>query len=126
MEQKAIEGGRMRPRGGQEELECGQDAEGFGSGQEFPPLLQISCRNLRRMSCRKGLETPLAAGLAAGAGGLGSLRGLGCPPLDPGILIRCHIAVRIIIQGRELRLLDDKANRTRIVGATVLEALAVV
>ena len=48
----------MLPRGG-------QNAEGFGSSQEFPPLsVQISYRNLCRMSCRKGLETPLAAGLA--------------------------------------------------------------
>ena len=46
----------------------------FGSVQEFPPFVQISCRNLRRMSCRKGLETPLAAGLAAGAGGLDSFQ----------------------------------------------------
>ena len=33
-----------------------------------------------RMSCRKGLETPLAAGLAAGAGGLGSLEALAAHP----------------------------------------------
>ena len=60
---------------------CGQDAEEFGSGQEFPPpSVQISYRNLCRMSCRKGLETPLAAGLAAGAGGLGSLEALAVHP----------------------------------------------
>ena len=53
---------KRRPRGD-------QDAEEFGSGQEFPPSVQISYRNLCRVSCRKGLETPLlAAGLAAGAG----------------------------------------------------------
>ena len=33
-----------------------------------------------RMSCRKGLETPLAAGLAAGAGGLRSLEVLAVHP----------------------------------------------
>ena len=33
-----------------------------------------------RISCRKGLETPLAAGLAAGAGGLGSLEALAVHP----------------------------------------------
>ena len=60
---------------------CGQDAEEFGSGQEFGPhSVQISYRNLCRMSCRKGLETPLAAGLAADAGGLGSLEALAVLP----------------------------------------------
>ena len=80
--------GRRRPRGGQNE-------EGFGSGQEFPPSVQIYYRNLCRMSCSKGLQMPLAAGLAAAAGGLGSLEALavhGCPtPLGPGVLIRCRI-----------------------------------
>ena len=58
-----------------------QDREEFGAGQEctLPPV-QISYRNLCRMSCRKGLETPLAAGLAAGAGGLGSLEPLAVHP----------------------------------------------
>ena len=48
--------------------------------QEFPPFVQISYRNLCRMSCRKGLETPLAAGLAADAGGLGSFEALAVHP----------------------------------------------
>ena len=67
---------RMR----QDAAECGQDAEEFVSGQEFPPSVQISYRNLCRMFCRKGLETPLAAGLAAGAGGLGSSEALAVHP----------------------------------------------
>ena len=45
-----------------------------------PPSVQISCRNLCRKSCRKGFETPLAAGLAASAGGLGSLEALAVHP----------------------------------------------
>jgi hypothetical protein len=45
-----------------------------------PPSVQVSCRNLCRISCRKGLETPLAAGLAAGADGLGSLEALAVHP----------------------------------------------
>ena len=45
-----------------------------------PPSVQIPYRNLCRMSCRKGLETPLAACLAAGAGGLGSLEALAVHP----------------------------------------------
>ena len=50
-----------------------QNPEGFGAGQEHPlPPVQISYRNLAGKSCRKGLETPLEAGLAAGAGRLGS------------------------------------------------------
>jgi hypothetical protein len=72
---------------------CGQDAEEFGSRQEFPPSVQICYRNLCRMSCRKGFETPLAAGLAAGAGGLGPLEALAVHPLGPGTLIRCHILI---------------------------------
>ena len=65
---------------GQAAAGCGQNAEEFGSGQEFPPFVQISYRNLCRMSCRKGLETPLAASLAASAGGLGSLEALAVHP----------------------------------------------
>ena len=67
-----------------------QEAEEFGYGQEFPPSVQISYRNLCRMSWRRGLETPLAAGLAAGAGGLGSLEALAVHTWAQGILIRCH------------------------------------
>ena len=64
---------KRQPRGG-------QDAEEFGCVQESPPSVQISYRNLCRISCRKGLETPLAAGLAAGAGGLGSSEALAVHP----------------------------------------------
>ena len=68
---------------GQEAAECGQDAEEFGAGQKYPPppvrtdFLQKS----GRISCRKELETPLAAGLAAGAGELGSLEALAVHPV---------------------------------------------
>ena len=81
---------RMR----QEAAKRQQNAEGFGSGQEFPPSVQISCRNLCRMSCRKEVETPLAAGLAASAGRLGFLEALAVAVtlLRSGVLIRCHVA----------------------------------
>ena len=68
---------------GQNAAECGQDAarmrKDLDPARSSPPV-QISYRNLCRMSCRKGLEMPLAAGLAAGAGGFGSLEALAMQP----------------------------------------------
>ena len=63
--------------GGQEAARMRKDLD---PARSSPPSVQISYRNLCRISCRKGLETPLAAGLAAGAGGLGSLEALAVHP----------------------------------------------
>ena len=67
----------MRTRGGRMQARCGR----IWSRPRVPPspctdFLQKS----GRISCRKGLETPLAAGLAASAGGLGSLEALAVHP----------------------------------------------
>ena len=65
-------------------LGCGQESARMrmvlDPARTSPPSAQISYRRLCRMSCRKGLETPLAAGLAASAGGLGSLEALAVHP----------------------------------------------
>ena len=61
--------GQNAAGGGQEAARMRKDLD---PARSSPPSVQISYGNLCRMSCRKGLETPLAAGLAAGAGGLGS------------------------------------------------------
>ena len=54
-----------------------QDAEEFGAGQEYPlPPVQISYRSLAGYPAK----TPLAAGLAASAGGLGSSEALAVHP----------------------------------------------
>ena len=72
----------------QNEAGCGQEAarmrKDLDPARSSPHSVQIPYRNLCRMSCRKGLETPLAAGLAAGVGGykssLGSLEALAVHP----------------------------------------------
>ena len=57
-----------------------QNVEEFEAGEEYSPPCTDFLQKSGRISCRKGLETPLAAGLAAGAGGLGSLEALAVHP----------------------------------------------
>ena len=45
-----------------------------------PPLYRLLAEIFAGYPAEKGLETPLAAGLAAGAGGLGSLEALAVRP----------------------------------------------
>ena len=79
----------MWPRGG-------QDAEEFGSGQEFPPL----CTDFLHKSLQdvlQKIEMPLAAGLAAGAGGLGSLEALAVHPWAQEFLHAANLHRNIIV-----------------------------